>query len=84
MNRPLSVIAREIHSECNGKPWYVYAEAYVVPMMSLNSITDTYYYDSAESIVRYALSNLTYWRGDVARRVKAELNEILKGVAVNG
>lgn len=84
MTRPLNVIAKEIHSECNGKAWYVYAEAYVVPMMSLNSIGDSYYLDSADSIIRYALANLTYWRGDVARRVKAELNEHLKGAKVNG
>ena len=80
--RPLSDIAREIHGECSTKDWYVYAEAYVVPMMSLNSISDNYYDDSAESVVRYALSNLTYWRGDTARRIKAELNGMLKGVSV--
>lgn len=79
--RSLNEIAREIHSECNTKAWYVYAEAYVVPMMSLNSMSDRYYEDSAQSIVSYALANLTSWRGDTARRVKAELNGMLKEVA---
>lgn len=79
--RPLYEIATEIHNECSAKDWYVYAEAYVVPMMSLEHISDNYYEDSAESVVRYALSNLTYWRGDSARRIKAELNSMLKGVA---
>ena len=79
--RPLSDIAREIHGECSTKDWYFYAEAYVVPMMSLDSISDRYYEDSAESIVMYALANLTSWRGDTARRIKAELNGMLKGVS---
>ena len=78
--RPLSEIAREIHSECHGKSWYPYAEAYVVPMMSLNDIRENYYEDSGASIVSYALANLTYWRGETARRVKAELNSMLKVV----
>ena len=79
--RPLSQIAREIESECSTKDWYVYAEAYVTPMKSLESLSDSYYADSAESIVMYALANLTSWRGESARRIKAELNGMLKGVA---
>ena len=79
--RALNEIAREIHGECSTKDWYVYAEAYVTPMMSLESLSDRYYEDSAESIVMYALANLTSWRGDTARRVKAELNGMLKGVS---
>jgi hypothetical protein len=50
-------------------------------MKSLESLSDTYYADSAESIVMYALANLTSWRGESARRIKAELNGMLKGVA---
>lgn len=79
--RPLHEIAREIEWECSDKAWYVYAEAYVTPMKSLTSMSDNFYADSADSIVRYALSNLTSWRGDSARRVKAELNGMLKGVS---
>ena len=79
--RPLSQIAQDIESECGTKDWYIYAEAYVTPMKSLNSISDTYYADSASSIVMYALANLTSWRGEKARLVKAELNGMLKGVA---
>ena len=79
--RPLSQIAREIESECSTKDWYVYAEAYVTPMKSLESLSDRFYEDSAESIVMYALANLTSWRGESARRIKAELNGMLKGVA---
>lgn len=76
--RTLSEIAQEIESECFNKVWYVYAEAYVTPMKSLQSINDTYYLDSASSIVSYALANLGSWKGDSARRVKSELKAILK------
>ena len=78
--RTLSEIAQEIEWECSTKDWYVYAEAYVTPMKSLTSMSDNYFADSAESIVAYALANLTSWRGESARRVKAELNGMLKGV----
>jgi len=79
--RSLSDIASEIERECADKASYVYAEAYVTPMKSLESMSDSYYLDSADSIVRYALANLGSWRGDTARRVKAELNGMLKGVS---
>jgi hypothetical protein len=79
--RALNEIASEIESECGNKDWYVYAEAYVTPMKSLTSLSDTYGADSAQSIVLYALSNLTSWRGETARRIKAELNGMLKGVS---
>ena len=78
--RTLREIAIEIERECSDKQWYYYAEAYVTPMKSLESLSERYYEDSAESIVMYALANLTSWRGDTARRIKAELNGMLKGV----
>ena len=76
--RPLSEIAYEIADECSGKAWYAPAEAYVTPLQSLTTITDSYFADSAESIVAYALSNLTSWRGEKAKAVKAELKMHLK------
>jgi hypothetical protein len=77
--RPLSEIAREIILDYpkagdENHP----AGAYVVPMLSLDKITDSFYLDSADDIVRYALSNLTGWRGETARRVKTELKGMLK------
>lgn len=76
--RTLREIALEIDWECKGKDWYPYAEAYVVPMMTLDTMSDRYFEDSAESIVAYALANLQSWRGENARRIKAELNAMLK------
>lgn len=75
--RSLSVIAREIDKDW--KNLYFGARPYLSAMYSLNSLSDNYGMDSADSIVRYFLSNATTWRGDTARRVKAELNKMLKG-----
>jgi hypothetical protein len=46
-------------------------------MQSLQGINDAYGYDSGKSIVLYFLSNATSWRGDNARRIKAELKGML-------
>jgi hypothetical protein len=78
--RSLSTIAGEIM----GSPWYrsnasIYARDYIQAMQLLNKITDQYFADSAESVVRYALSNMSTWRGDQARAIKAELKDLLKG-----
>jgi hypothetical protein len=79
--RSLSTIAGEIM----GSPWYrsnssIYARDYVEAMSRLNKITDQFFADTAESVVRYALSNLSTWRGDQARAIKAELKDLLKAV----
>jgi len=58
---------------------YVHALAYVEPMQTLTSVNDNYGFDSGKSIVAYALSNLTTWRGEKAREIKKELNAMLKG-----
>ncbi len=74
--RPLHEIAREIRR--NWKPVNYAAVPYLDAMASLDKITDTFYQDSGESVVRYFLSNATTWRGQVARVIKAELKEMLK------
>ena len=74
MARPLYEIAREIR-----KTWTKvspYAEPYLEAMQSLNSINDNYYYDSGKSVILYFLSNASTWRGEDARRIKAELKEM--------
>lgn len=55
-----------------------YAQPYLDAMGELTSITDIFYHDSAKSVVAYFLSNASGWRGVVARRVKKELNALLK------
>ncbi len=54
------------------------AGPYLRAMARMYSIRDTYGYDSGQSIVLYFLSNAREWRGDTARRVKAELKGLLK------
>lgn len=75
--RALSDIAYEIRR--NWPKVYFGAEPYLVAMARLGSIRDNYGCDDARSIVFYFLSNATTWKGDVARRIKAELKALLKG-----
>lgn len=70
--RPLSTIAAEIRKEWGAKV-SPYAKPYLDAMASLNSIKDNYYDDTGVSVVLYFLSNATGWRGDAAKRIKAEL-----------
>lgn len=77
MARELFEIAQEIKNDWGDKVNYG-AVPYLNAMRSLRTIDDVYGMDSADMIVRYFLSNATTWRGDVARRVKKELKEMLK------
>lgn len=76
MPRPLNVIAKEIRTDW-AKVNYG-AVPYLDAMDTLNTITDRYYEDSAESIVAYFLSNASTWRGEVAKRIKLELNKMIR------
>ena len=73
--RPLHAIARDIQRDW-AKPYFA-AVPYLDAMRALDSISDKYYYDSADSVVRYFLANAGQWRGPVAREVKAELKAML-------
>lgn len=78
MARPLYQIADDIR--CNGGTKYFGAVPYVDAMSDLTSIHEKYGYDTAESVVRYFLANASSWRGDAARRIKAELKEQLQSI----
>jgi hypothetical protein len=54
------------------------AKPYLEAMEDLVDITDDYGQDSAEEMVLYFLSNAVYWRGEHARRIKAELNSMIE------
>jgi hypothetical protein len=75
--RPLCEIAKEIRSDWGSKIYFG-AKPYIMAMLSLNSIDDKYMLDDARDIVRYFLANASTWRGEVARRVKAELKAMIK------
>jgi len=75
-HRPLFEIASEIR-----KDWtkvYFGAKPYLDAMASLKSITDSYYYDTAKSIILYFLANAQTWRGETAKQIKAELKAMTK------
>jgi len=74
--RPLYEIAGEIRRDW--KKVYFGAVPYLDAMQSLDSINDNYMFDSAKSVVLYFLSNASTWRGETAKRVKAELKAMCK------
>ena len=76
MSRALYTIAEEIR-----KDWprmSPYAQPYWNAMQDLATMQDTYGADDARGVVAYFLANAQTWKGDTARRVKAELNTMLK------
>ena len=74
--RTLWAIATEIRS--NWRNVYFGAVPYLEAMSTLDSIDDDYGADTAKSIVLYFLSNASTWRGETARRIKAELKKMAK------
>ncbi len=73
--RSLRVIAKDIKLHW---PKVNYAaKPYLDAMMELDQITDKYGMDDAEGIVLRFLSNAYTFRGPDARRLKAELQEML-------
>jgi hypothetical protein len=53
------------------------AKPYLDAMAELTSLSENDYQDTAKSVVLYFLSNATSWRGESARRIKAELKGML-------
>jgi hypothetical protein len=75
--RSLSTIASEIRKDWGSKVNFA-AKPYLSAMAGLDTIEDQYGYDSARSIVLYFLSNASSWRGETAKRIKAELKSLAK------
>jgi hypothetical protein len=74
--RTLREIAREIKSDWV-KPYFG-AVPYLNAMAVMNSMDDNYFGDDGRSIVLYFLANASTWKGEVARRIKKELNQIVQ------
>lgn len=74
VTRPLHMIAEEILKDWK-KPYFG-AVPYLEAMLSLNTMSDMYFMDNADSVVIYFLGNAQTWKGDTARRVKAELKKM--------
>jgi hypothetical protein len=74
--RSVSAIAAEIR-----KTWknVNYAAApYLDEMRWMTSVNDNVLFDSGRDIVLRFLGNASTWRGEDAKRIKAELKEMLK------
>jgi hypothetical protein len=79
VNRPLYQIANEIRKDWRATSKngiYFGAKPYLDAMECLNSINDNYGMDSGKSVVLYFLANAQTWKGETAKRVKAELKKI--------
>lgn len=73
--RPLYEIANDIHGDWTNV--YFGAVPYLRALYDLDKITDKYHQDDAKTIVLYFLSNAKTWRGETAKRIKAELKSLL-------
>ena len=75
MNRKLSEIAKDILQ--HWKNPYFGAKPYIQAMLLINSAEPDAHYlsETAEDIVTYFLANATTFRGEDARRIKAELKQ---------
>ena len=74
--RPIATIAIEISKDWKNP--YFGAVPYLQAMHSLKDTKDNYGLDSGDSIVRYFLANASTWRGETAKRIKAELKAMLR------
>jgi len=75
--RPLHVIAREI-IKCWKPKVHPWAVPYVQALLSLDKLTDRYIAEDARTQVIYLLGNMRTWKGEDAKRIKLELNTMLK------
>ena len=76
MARPIYEIALEIKSLWK-KPYFG-AVPYLDAMVHLDIIDDYYFLDSAKEVVLYFLANASTFRGEDARRLKAELKSLVQ------
>jgi hypothetical protein len=76
MSRKIHEIAKDIRENWN--PVNYAAKPYLNAMFSLESVKDSFGYDSARSVILYFLSNASSFKGEDARRLKAELKALLK------
>ena len=75
-HRPLYRIAGDIARDWTNAS--IHALPYINAMRELSSIDDDYYHDTAQDVVLRFLCNAGSWRGETAKRIKAELKTILK------
>lgn len=79
--RDLWEIAREIRADW--KRPYFGAVPYLDSMDGLRGINQRFGQEDGYSVVRYFLVNAATWRGETARRVKAELRAMLEAATLS-
>jgi len=75
MSRRLSEIGDEIAE--NWTNTYFGAEPYLKAVREMQDVDQNYGLDTGRDIVMRFLCNANSWRGEVARRIKAELRAML-------
>ena len=80
MYRSINVIANEVRKDWKNVNFA--AQPYLDAMYSLDTTKDQYGCDSALSIVSYFLANAQTWKGETAKRIKAELKAMCAGKTV--
>ncbi|UVT31752.1 hypothetical protein SEA_PATOS_59 [Gordonia phage Patos] len=79
--RPLYEVARDIvacwKKKRPSQATIAYAGPYVEAIAGMRKPSDSYGLESGDMIIAYLLNNLRNWRGEDARRIKAELNRAL-------
>lgn len=76
MERSLKEIALEIRADWK-KPYFG-AIPYINAMALMNFVGDKFFADNGREVVIYFLANASTWRGETARRIKQELNQMVK------
>jgi len=81
MYRIVADIAADIKADWRpvnyaAKPYLDAMSEMAIPATKEGVRVGRYYEDSATSVILYFLSNAVSWRGETARRIKAELKSI--------
>lgn len=71
--RPINQIARDIFGAWGVENVHYSAKPYLMALQNVNNIRDKYINDSAESLILYFLGNAKTFKGEDAKRLKAEL-----------
>lgn len=75
-NMSLAQLALQVR--CDWRNVNYGAAPYLQAMATLDSIDQSYGYDSGKSVVLYFLANAQSWRGPTAKLIKAELKRRCK------
>lgn len=82
MPRKLYEIGNEIANQIHDGKWSRGASAaarpYLAVLCTLDDVNSLYGAENGKSMVLYFLVNTQSWRGATARRIKAELKELVK------